>query len=66
VAIGDLGSLGSLSLFAWLVPSFFVGMPGLLIILVLAGQLVAGAIFLPLTRRVLGVSGLGRRRRRTA
>jgi hypothetical protein len=59
------GSLGPLSFsFEWLIPSFVVSGPGLLVLLVIGAQLVAGTAWLPLVRRNLGDFGLGSRRRR--
>jgi hypothetical protein len=54
VTIADLGGFDSLGLYSWLVPGFFLGMPGLLILLVPLGQILAGGLILPLARRVLG------------
>ncbi len=60
-----LGSLGPLSFsFEWLIPSFAVSVPGLLVLIVIGGQFLAGAAWLPLVRRELGEFGLGPRRRR--
>jgi hypothetical protein len=59
------GSLGPLSFsFEWLIPSLVVSGPGLLILIVIGAQLLAGAAWLPLVRRDLGDFGLGSRRRR--
>ena len=61
------GSLGSLSFsFEWLIPSLVVSVPGLLLLLVIGAQLLAGAAWLPLVRREVGDFGLGSRRRRRA
>jgi hypothetical protein len=64
ITIGDLGLTFQISPFAWLVPSFFLGLPGLLLILIVLAQMGTGATFLVLTRRSLGDFGFWRRRRR--
>jgi hypothetical protein len=48
----------------FLVPTFAVSVPGLLVILSILGQLVGASAWLPTVRRNLGSFGLGRRRRR--
>jgi hypothetical protein len=63
ITISDLGLTFQLSPFAWLVPGFFLGLPGLLLILIVLAQMGTGATFLVLSRRSLGAFGLGRRRR---
>ena len=61
------GSIGSLSFsFEWLIPSLVVSVPGLLLLLVIGAQLLAGAAWLPLVRRDVGDFGLASRRRRGA
>jgi hypothetical protein len=58
------GSLGPLSFsFEWLIPSLVVSGPGLLVLIVIGAQLLAGAAWLPLVRRDVGDFGLGSRRR---
>ena len=42
---------------AWLVPGLVLGLPGVLLLVIVAAQLLGGAAFLGLTRRTLG--GLG-------
>jgi len=42
---------------AWLVPGLVLGLPGVLLLAIVAAQLLGGAAFLGLTRRMLG--GLG-------
>jgi hypothetical protein len=59
VSISGLDGLSSLGLYSWLVPGFFLGLPGLLVLLVAVLQAGAGAAFLPIIRRVLGGSGPG-------
>jgi hypothetical protein len=63
------GSLGPLSFsFEWLIPGLVVSVPGLLVLLVIAAQMLTAGAWLPLVRRDLGDFGLGawRRRRRGA
>ena len=60
----SFGSLGPLSFsFEWLIPSLVVSGPGLLVLLVIGAQLLAGAAWLPLVRRDVGDFGLAARRR---
>ncbi len=57
------GSLGPLSFsFEWLIPSLVISGPGLMILIVIGAQFVAGAAWLPLVRRDVGQFGLGSRR----
>jgi len=63
ITVSDLGLTFQISPFAWLVPSFFLGLPGLLLILIVLAQMGTGATFLVLTRRSLGDFGFWRRRR---
>jgi Bacterial cadherin-like domain len=63
ISISDLGLTFQLNPFAWLVPGFFLGLPGLLLILIVLAQMGTGATFLVLTRRSLGDFGFWRRRR---
>ncbi len=65
--VGAFASFGPVTLFEafrWLVPSFVLGVPGFLVIVVVLAQLVGGGAFLPITRRVLGP--VSRRQRRRA
>jgi hypothetical protein len=64
ISISDLGLTFQMSAFAWLVPGFLLGLPGLLLILIVLAQMGTGAAFLLLTRRSLGDFGFWRRRRR--
>jgi hypothetical protein len=64
ISISDLGLTFQVSAFAWLVPGFLLGLPGLLLILIVLAQMGTGAAFLLLTRRSLGDFGFWRRRRR--
>ena len=60
----DVHSFDSLqSSFEFLVPSFAVSVPGLLVILAIAAQLAGGTVWLPAVRRNLGAFGFRRRRR---
>ena len=60
----DVHSFDSLqSSFEFLVPSFAVSVPGLLVILAIAAQLAGGTLWLPAVRRNLGAFGFRRRRR---
>lgn len=52
LAVGTIGALGAGAL--WFVPAAAVGVPGLLVILFVALQIGAGAIWLPATRRMRG------------
>ena len=61
VAVSGLDGLSTLSLYSWLVPGFFLGLPGLLIMLVVLFQLGAGGLFVPIVRNVLGGFGLRKR-----
>ncbi len=61
VDLSELGGFASLGGYSWLVPGFFIGLPGLMILLVVFLQLASGAFFVPVVRRVLG--GLGPRKR---
>jgi hypothetical protein len=56
----DSQAVGSLGMFAWMVPGLFLTLPGLLLILVILAQGSLASIFVPITRRVLGI---GRRRK---
>ena len=56
-------ALGGVGMFAWAVPVLFMGLPGLLLVLIVALQAGFGSAFVPITRRVLG---LDRRRRADA
>ena len=65
VSITALGPLAGFGLLTWVVPGFFLGLPGLLILVVVAAQMLGGAIFVPITRRALGAFGFRGRRRST-
>jgi hypothetical protein len=53
----SLAGFGSgLGAFAWTVPGFLLGLPGLVVLLILGGQMAGAALFLPVTRRIFGDS----------
>jgi hypothetical protein len=54
VELDDLGALNMTTLVAWLVPGLLLGLPGLLILVIVAGQVGLATAFVPLTRRLLG------------
>lgn len=60
VRLDDTQALGAIGMVAWLVPGLFLSLPGLLIVFVVLAQAGFATVFVPVTRRVLGV---GRRRR---
>ncbi len=62
VAISGLGALSWFGLFSWIIPGFFLGLSGLLIVGTVAAQLFGGVLFVPITRRVLGGFRIARRR----
>ena len=51
----DSAAVGGMGMFAWMVPGLFLSLPALLLILVLVAQGALATIFVPVTRRVLGV-----------
>jgi hypothetical protein len=62
-SIGGLGPVSLGSIVRWLVPTFLLSVPGLLILLAIAAQLMTGFTFMQLTRRFVGSAGRRRRRR---
>ena len=64
VSLGEFSS--GLGAFAWTVPGVLLGLPGLLVLLILGLQMTGAAMFVPVTRRILGNSDRqpGRRPRR--
>jgi hypothetical protein len=59
------GSFGPLDFtFEWLIPGVVVTLPGVLILVVFAIQVLAGTAWLPVVRREIGDFGLRRSRRR--
>ena len=57
------GGIGTFEGLEWAVPALVLTVPGLLLIAI-AVQLFAGALWLPVARRWLGAFGVSRRRRR--
>ena len=51
----DGQSAGGIGMYAWMVPGLFLSLPALLLLLVLAAQGIFATIFVPVTRRVLGL-----------
>jgi outer membrane biosynthesis protein TonB len=51
IGLGDLGPLVSLE---WLVPAAVLAVPGLLLVVAVAAQVVGGIVWVPVSRRVLG------------
>jgi hypothetical protein len=51
----DLGDIDLGGTFTWLVPGLALSLPGLLLILILLGQASLVGLYIPITRRVLGV-----------
>jgi len=64
VSVAGFGS--GLGAFAWTVPGFLLGLPGLVVLLILGGQMAGAALFVPLTRRIFGNSKRKRRGRPSA
>jgi hypothetical protein len=61
IDMGSIDGLEGLGLYAWMVPGFLIGLPGLLILLVALMQAIAGGMLMPVARRALGGFGLGRK-----
>jgi hypothetical protein len=57
----DNQAIGGTGMMAWAVPVLFLCLPGLLLIVIVLAQAGFASVFVPVTRRVLGLS---RRRRR--
>jgi hypothetical protein len=55
-------AMGGVGMFVWAVPVLFLGLPGLLLVLIVALQAGFGTLFVPVTRRVLGLDRRGRAR----
>jgi hypothetical protein len=53
----SLGDVADLAV-EWVVPTVVLTVPGVLVMLAVAGQALGAAIFIPLTRRSLGGFGL--------
>jgi hypothetical protein len=58
----DLSNLALVGELQWLVPSFALAFPGLLLILIIVVQATGGIIWLPAIRRYLGGFGLRQKR----
>ena len=54
IVLDDVRLSSTISAYAWLVPGFLLGLPGLLILLIVGSQVLAASFFVPLTRRMLG------------
>jgi len=54
VEVTDVGLAGGLGTYAWAVPGLFLGLPGLLILLIVGAQLLLAGIFVPVVRRQIG------------
>jgi hypothetical protein len=54
LTFGDAAFSTGFGAFAWTVPGFLLGLPGLLLLLIFAAQTTSVAFFVPITRRVLG------------
>ena len=54
VQVANVGFTGGLGVYAWAVPGLFLGLPGLLILLVVGAQLLLAGIFVPIVRRQMG------------
>jgi hypothetical protein len=61
----DPQALGAIGMFAWLVPSLFLSLPGLLFILIVLAQAGFATAFVPVTRGVLGAERRRRARNRS-
>lgn len=51
LAIDGVRLSGGLGAYAWLVPGFILGLPGLLVLVIIGLQVAIGSVFVPLTRR---------------
>jgi hypothetical protein len=58
----DAATVGDLT--SWAVPALVLTVPGLLVLLTVLAQTLAGLLWLPVARRWLGAFGLRRRTRR--
>jgi hypothetical protein len=54
VQVANVGFTGGLGVYAWAVPGLFLGLPGLLILLVVGAQLLLAGMFIPIVRRQMG------------
>ncbi len=58
--------MGNMAMFAWAVPVLFMGLPGLLLVLVVLVQACFAWFFIPVTTRVLGLDDRRKKRRKVA
>jgi hypothetical protein len=63
--LDDVRLTSAFSTYAWLVPSFALGLPGLFVLLMIGLQLVGATFFVPLTRRLLAGQAASRIDRRS-
>lgn len=63
IDITGVDGFSSLGLHSWLVPGFFLGLPGIMILLAVLLQVGSGALLLPVVRHFLG--GVGPKSRRS-
>jgi hypothetical protein len=54
LTFGSMAFSTGFGAFAWTVPGFLLGLPGILLLLIFAAQTTSVALFVPITRRVLG------------
>lgn len=64
VHLDDLQALGTNAMVAWLVPGLMLLVPSLLIVVIVLAQTGFAAVFIPVTRRVLGGGARRRSRKR--
>jgi cell division septation protein DedD len=53
IALDSIRLAGGMEAYAWLVPGVALALPGLLVVLIIGGQIVLGTVFIPVTRRWL-------------
>ena len=61
IVLDDIRLSSSFSAYAWMVPGFALGLPGLLVLIIVGLQMLVASVFVPLTRRSL-VGSRGYRR----
>lgn len=54
IALDDIRLVSAISAYSWVVPGVLLGLPGLLMLIIVALQMAAASVFVPLTRRMLG------------
>jgi hypothetical protein len=57
IVLDDIRLTSAFSTYAWLVPGFALGLPGLFVLLAIGLQMAGATIFVPLTRRLLARQG---------